>query len=77
LKAEERILHDGMWEMCTLFDVNFQPKNMSVSDLESGLRNLGKRLYNPEFTSLRRKRFFDNLRRNTRKSAFKPNGVPS
>jgi radical SAM superfamily enzyme YgiQ (UPF0313 family) len=62
-KHEGRILHDEMWEMCTLFDVNFRPQNMSVSDLEYGLRELGARLYNAEFTAARKKRFFDRLRK--------------
>jgi radical SAM superfamily enzyme YgiQ (UPF0313 family) len=62
LKEEGRILHDGEWQRCSLFDVNFQPKNMSVSDLETGLRNLGERLYNSDFTAFRRKRFFDRIR---------------
>lgn len=74
LKDEDRILHDGMWEMCTLFDVNFQPQNMSVSDLESGLRKLGERLYSSEFTSFRRKRFLDRLRGRAQYSTITQNG---
>jgi radical SAM superfamily enzyme YgiQ (UPF0313 family) len=74
LKEEGRILHDGMWEMCTLFDVNFRPSNMSVSDLESGLRTLGERLYNAEFTASRRKRFFDRLRKINRNPTINQGG---
>lgn len=62
LKAEGRILNDGNWDMCSLFDVNFQPQNMSVSELEMGLRNLGEKIYNKEFTDYRRKKFFERLR---------------
>jgi len=68
LKNENRILHDGMWEMCTLFDVNFKPQNMSVMELETGLRQLGQQIYNAEFTSFRRKRFFSQLRKQTLQS---------
>lgn len=57
LLKQGRILKDGAWELCTLFDVNFQPKNMSVSELESGFRNLVARLYDEEFIARRRRRF--------------------
>ncbi len=62
LRNEGRLLHDKAWELCTLFDVNFQPKNMTVSELEAGLRELGKRLYSEEFTRERRGNFFKNYR---------------
>ena len=29
LKREDRILEDGRWDKCTLFDVNFKPASMS------------------------------------------------
>lgn len=56
-KSEERLLQDGAWELCTLFDVNFQPKNMTVSGLELGLRELSKRLYSKECTRERHSGF--------------------
>jgi radical SAM superfamily enzyme YgiQ (UPF0313 family) len=57
LKQEDRILHDDAWELCTLFDVNFQPKHMTVSELETGLRQLGTKLYSEDLTRERRARF--------------------
>ena len=36
LKADGRVLRDRAWELCTLFDINFQPKNMSVAELQNG-----------------------------------------
>jgi radical SAM superfamily enzyme YgiQ (UPF0313 family) len=57
LLKEGRILHDGAWELCTLFDVNFQPKLMSVEELETGFRKLVGRIYDDEFIDRRRKRF--------------------
>ncbi len=57
LLKEERILQDGAWELCTLFDVNFQPKHMSVSELENGFRELVGRIYDDEFVAQRRRRF--------------------
>jgi radical SAM superfamily enzyme YgiQ (UPF0313 family) len=57
LERQGRMLRQRAWELCTLFDVNFLPANMSVADLEAGLRNLGQRLYSEEFTRGRRARF--------------------
>jgi radical SAM superfamily enzyme YgiQ (UPF0313 family) len=62
LKGEGRILKDGAWELCTLFDVNFQPAQMTVSELEAGLRNLAQRLYCEEFTQKRQMDFFKKQR---------------
>src|SRR5438128_10163975 len=36
LKQEGRIIRDRAWELCTLFDVNFTPRNMSVEQLHCG-----------------------------------------
>jgi radical SAM superfamily enzyme YgiQ (UPF0313 family) len=57
LVEEGRILHEGAWELCTLFDVNFQPKLMSVEDLETGFRELAGRIYDEDFIDRRRRRF--------------------
>lgn len=66
LKREGRILRDKAWELCTLFDVNFQPARMSVAELESGLRSLAAQLYSEEFTQVRRLEFRRNYRTNVR-----------
>ena len=57
LLKEDRILKDGAWELCTLFDVNFQPKNMSVEELENNFRELIGRIYDDDFVDRRRRRF--------------------
>ena len=57
LLEEGRILHDGAWELCTLFDVNFQPTHMSVEELETGFRELVGRIYDDDFIDRRRRRF--------------------
>jgi radical SAM superfamily enzyme YgiQ (UPF0313 family) len=62
LRDQGRILHDGAWERCTLFDVNFQPQQMSVTELENSFRELGRKLYADEFVHERGKRFVDQLR---------------
>lgn len=57
LKREGRILRDGAWELCTLFDINFRPKNMTVEQLQRGFLNLVKELYSAGETAERRGRF--------------------
>jgi radical SAM superfamily enzyme YgiQ (UPF0313 family) len=57
LKAEGRILRDNAWELCTLFDINFTPKNMSVAELQTGFLKLVKQLYSTKETQTRRRRF--------------------
>ncbi len=61
LKDEGRIVHDQAWELCTLFDVNFQPKQMTVAELERGLRTLASQIYSEEATLARRENFRRNL----------------
>ena len=63
LRREGRILEDGAWDKCTLFDVNFQPTGMSPERLQWGLVDLGRRLYDRDFIEARRTRFFRNLRK--------------
>jgi radical SAM superfamily enzyme YgiQ (UPF0313 family) len=62
LQREGRILRDRAWELCTLFDINFQPKNMSVAELQSGFLQLAKQLYAAEETRQRRAKFKRRLR---------------
>jgi radical SAM superfamily enzyme YgiQ (UPF0313 family) len=57
LKHEGRILRDNAWELCTLFDINFQPKNLSVAELQSGFLKLAKQIYSAEETHERRAKF--------------------
>ena len=57
LKLEGRILRDKAWELCTLFDINFQPKNMTVDQLQNGFLSLVKRLYSAGETAERRSKF--------------------
>lgn len=57
LLTEDRILDPGAWEKCTLFDVNFQPKQMSVDEAERRGLALGMRLYSKQATDRRRAGF--------------------
>ena len=61
LLAEGRILEPGAWQLCTLFDVNYQPTDMTPDELRNGMRYLTRRLYSTEGTHARRRKFFDNI----------------
>ena len=57
LTRENRLLDPFNWKTCTLFDINFQPANMSVDELHAGFRKLAVGLYGEDFTNWRRNRF--------------------
>jgi radical SAM superfamily enzyme YgiQ (UPF0313 family) len=61
LLAEGRIIEPGAWEKCTLFDINYVPKNMTVAQLQSEGIALAMRLYSNEATARRRQGFKDQL----------------
>jgi len=58
LKRQGRILQDGRWDLCTLFDVNYQPVNMTPQELRDGMYWLGQELYSDQATQRRRDGFF-------------------
>jgi radical SAM superfamily enzyme YgiQ (UPF0313 family) len=62
LKEEGRLLRERAWELCTLFDINFQPRRMSVEQLQGGFVELARRLYSAEETAARRGKFKERLR---------------
>lgn len=57
LKTAGRLLHDGEWNRCTLFDINFLPDPMSVEELRTGFYNLARRLYADQISRRRRDHF--------------------
>ena len=57
LRREDRLLHDGQWQRCTLFDVNYRPAGMSADELRTGFRKLVERLYSQDLTKWRRENF--------------------
>ena len=66
LRREGRLLDDKAWERCTLFDVNFQPQNMSAKELEQGFKNLVSVLYDDDFVRARGERFIRHFRSSRR-----------
>lgn len=67
LHREGRLLKERYWDRCTLFDVNFQPKNMSVKELEAGLRWLFGEVYNAKEFARRKRHYMEIIKQ--RKSA--------
>jgi radical SAM superfamily enzyme YgiQ (UPF0313 family) len=67
LRKEGRLLRDGAWDLCTLFDVNFVPTGMSPERLQRGFVELSRRLYDADAVTRRRKRFFRRLRASRRR----------
>lgn len=63
LLREGRIIEPSRWDLCTLFDVNYEPRGMSVRDLREGIYWLTERLYSGECTEARRRGFFFQRRR--------------
>jgi radical SAM superfamily enzyme YgiQ (UPF0313 family) len=62
LKTEGRLLQDEYWDRCTLFDVNFVPRQMSVPELEAGMRWLFEQLYSDQ-EQMRRRRYFMDIQK--------------
>src|SRR5262249_43929841 len=65
LLREGRILQPERWDLCTLCDVNYAPKNMTPQQLREGILWLTERLYRKECLAERRQPFFENLWRQT------------
>jgi radical SAM superfamily enzyme YgiQ (UPF0313 family) len=53
LRREGRLLRERFWDRCTLFDVTFVPKRMTVEELEAGLRWLFRETYTRAATEAR------------------------
>jgi radical SAM superfamily enzyme YgiQ (UPF0313 family) len=62
LKREGRLLEEGAWERCTLFDVNHVPMGMTPETLHREGLALGLRLYTEDHRQARAKRFREQRR---------------
>jgi radical SAM superfamily enzyme YgiQ (UPF0313 family) len=54
LKAQGRLIKDTYWDECTLFDLVFEPAQMTRPELEQGFRTMVGELYSPEATNRRK-----------------------
>ncbi|MDD2597649.1 MAG: radical SAM protein [Kiritimatiellae bacterium] len=57
LEREGRLIEPHNWKKRTLFDLTFQPAEMSITELHNGFRKLAVDLYSQEITSARRQRY--------------------
>lgn len=57
LLDEGRVIEPGNWNLCTLFDHNIMPRNMTLDELREGFLRLVGMLYTREETTRRRKNF--------------------
>jgi radical SAM superfamily enzyme YgiQ (UPF0313 family) len=62
LLSEGRLLYPGAWDRCTLFDVNFRPRGMSVEQLEEGVMGLWRNTWNAQALAERRRYYRELLR---------------
>jgi radical SAM superfamily enzyme YgiQ (UPF0313 family) len=78
LLAEGRLLYPGAWDRCTLFDVNFRPRGMTVEQLEDGLMQLWRDIWNAEALRFRKhyyRRLLRGLRNGTAPTLTEPDAV--
>ena len=61
LLREGRLIEPERWELCTLFDVNFVPSNMTPRELREGIFWLAERLYSDDCLEQRRRPYFEAL----------------
>ena len=54
---DDGLLEERFWDRCTLFDVKFAPKRMTVVELEAGLRWLFEETYTRRETEARLQSF--------------------
>ena len=59
LQRLREIIRERFWDRCTLFDVNFRPKNMTVAQLEEGLYWLFGEIYNEREYIRRQRRYME------------------
>lgn len=59
LRRDGRLLRERYWDRCTLFDVNYVPKRMTVRQLEEGLMGLFREVYNEREFAKRQRRYMD------------------
>jgi len=57
LKTDGRLLLDGQWQRCTLFDIMYRPQRMTADELRAGFHRLAVHLYSDELTKWRRENF--------------------
>ena len=62
LKQENRLLSENYWDKCTLFDVNFIPKNFTVAELENNFQELMRKVYSEAAVKERKSKVKETMR---------------
>ncbi len=75
LQREGRLLSNRFWDRCTLFDVSFQPRHMTVDELEQGLRWLMRETYSRPESARRQRAFLDRFRNPRTSTTTSPRGA--
>jgi radical SAM superfamily enzyme YgiQ (UPF0313 family) len=57
LLEEGRLLYPGAWDRCTLFDLNFRPRGMTVEQLEEGVAGLWRDTWNAAALAERKRHY--------------------
>lgn len=65
-KKENRLIKENYWDKCTLFDVNFKPKNFTVEGLEDKFQELMTDVYSETRVKGRKKQFRETLKNKVR-----------
>ena len=69
LRREGRLLAERFWDRCTLFDVNYQPRHMSIDELEKGLRWLFGELYGEGPLNRRQRHYMEIVKQRRERAA--------
>lgn len=75
LKMEGRLIEETNWKKCTLFDLNFVPKQMSGERLVEGFMHLATSLYDDENKQARENAFKKCMRNGIRSRRLKRGAV--
>ncbi|MCA1595109.1 MAG: B12-binding domain-containing radical SAM protein [Chloroflexi bacterium] len=57
LESEGRLLYPRAWDRCTLFDLNFRPRRMTVEQLEEGIMALWRDTWNASALAVRKQHY--------------------
>lgn len=68
LAQEGRLLYPGRWDRCTLFDINFRPRNMSPDEMEEGVMQLWRDIGNAQSLARRKHDYRAILRARSQRS---------
>jgi len=63
LRREGRLLYEHFWDRCTLFDVVFEPKQMTAEELTEGHLWLMGQIYNQDQFTKRKRMYVDIMKR--------------